>query len=273
VGFFVFSGSDGSNTDASPPLTAEVAAPDVEEPAAAVDDAEPAPQVAVEDEPQIAVEDEPQTAVGEEPAAESVVVPEVRTIDVAGEQVDATWWQAATATHVLVAAPSLNSDVDDLAGFAARLAGQDCANVVAFDSSQAPGARIYSHFIENFDDFGFDTDAAFSTLGSSATAADALIAADRFGGVDVFLFSPSDPLPFTWEEITPRIGLDGIKHVVVRITTGDLQYRPVFDLWIAAGFEGYVVDGENHGTAFFNEPAAEPVLKEVFDHMCLFDHD
>ncbi len=219
-----------------------------------------------------AAADEPEAVVEDEPAAELVVASEVRTIDVEGEQVDVTLWRAPTATQVLVAAPSLNSNVDDLAGLAATLAGQDCANVVAFDGSQAPGARMYSHFIENFDDFGFDTDAGFSTLGSSATAADALIAAVEFGAQDVFLFSPSDPPPFTWEEIVPRIGLT-TPHVVVRITTGDLQYRPMFDLWIVAAFEGHVVDGERHGTAFFNEAAADPVLFEVFDHICHFVHD
>ncbi|MEE9297754.1 MAG: hypothetical protein V3V29_01795, partial [Acidimicrobiia bacterium] len=142
VGFFLFG---GDADDAAVALPSEVSVVETAPPGT-----EP---VAVDKEAPAVAVDVPDTmdVVEIVPGAELVAVPEVRTIDVAGEQVDITLWRAPTATHVLVAAPSLNSDVDDLAGLAATLAGQDCANVVAFDSSQAPGARMYSHFIENFD--------------------------------------------------------------------------------------------------------------------------
>ena len=264
AGFFFFRGDSEDGAVAVPSETpvVETAAPSTE---AAVADTE---AVVVDTEaPAVAVEDEP--AAG--------AVPEVHTVDVVGEQVDLTVWLASTANHVLVAAPSLNSNVDDLAGLAATLAGQDCANVVAFDSSLAsPDAPIFDYIIDKWlDSFGFDSDAAVSTLGSSATADDALIAGIKFGAVDVLVFSPSDP--FDWESISPPIGITYATHVVARITTGDSQYRPVFDGWIAAelptSFESYVVDGESHGTAFFNEAAAEPVLDEVSDHICHFVHD
>ncbi len=255
VGFVLNSGDDDTVAVPSETPVVETAAPNTE---AVVVDTE-APTVAVEDEPA------------------AVVVPEAHTIDVAGEEVDLTVWMASTATHVLVAAPSLNSNVDDLAGLAVTLAGQDCANVVAFDSSlTSADLPIFDEIIDKWlDGFGFDSAAGFSTLGSSATAVDALIAGINFGAVDVLVFSPSDP--FDWESISPPIGITYATHVVARITTGDLQYRPVFDGWIEAelptSFESYIVDGESHGTAFFNEAAAEPVLNEVTDHICHFVHD
>ncbi len=189
------------------------------------------------------------------------VIPEMGTIDVAGQEVDTTLWRAPTAADVFVVSPSLNSNVNDLAVVAATIAGQDCANVVAFDSSQASAlAPVYLAIIDGFEGFGFDPGAPFSTLGSSATAARALVAAQQRGGQAVFVFSPSDPPPLTAAEVDTYVGL--------YITTGDVQYRPLFDEWTAAGFDGHVVEGENHGTRFLTEAAAQPITDELIDHIC-----
>ena len=98
VGFFVFDGSDSSDTDASPPLTGEVAAQDGEESASAGAVAEPDPQVAVADEPQTAVEDEPTVAVEDEPAVAVVA-------DVTASAFPARWDFTATKTATIVPAP------------------------------------------------------------------------------------------------------------------------------------------------------------------------
>ena len=189
------------------------------------------------------------------------VAPEMSTIDVAGEEVDTTLWRAATATDLVVVSPSLNSTVDDLAAVAATIAAQDCANVVAVDSSQAsPDAPIYLAILDDLVGFGLTPDAEFSTLGSSATAARALAATQQRGGQAVFVLSPSDPPPLTAAEVAAYVGL--------YITTGDAQYRPMFDVWTAAGFEGHVVEGENHGTRFLTEAASQPIADEIVDHIC-----
>ena len=189
------------------------------------------------------------------------IVPESHTISVGGEQIDITLWRAPTAVNVLVAAPSLNSNINDLTGLAGSIASQDCATVIAFDSSQATrGAPIYETIIQSLSDFGVAADAQFSTFGSSATAADALVAAQRFGGHAVYGLSPSDPPPLDANDATPE--------VMVYVTEGDSTYRPQFDLWVEAGYDGQVVAGADHGTAFFNEADAVPFLEGLVESVC-----
>ncbi len=253
VGFFLRSGSDDAD-DAAVAVPSETPVEATAPPSA---------------EPVVADTEAAAVAVEDEPAAELVVVPEVRTIDVEGEEVDVTLWRAQTATHVLVASPSLNGSPDNLAGFAGMLTGQGCANVLIFDSSQTSSyASTYLWIIDHLEDFGFAPDAPFSVFGSSATFGPALVAADERDGQEVLGLTPSEPPPFDWEDIVPRIGVTYPIHVVAVGTTGDVQYRDVIGEWLAAGYEAQLVEGENHGTPFFSEPAAEPILADFVGRIC-----